>query len=177
MTEEWRDTAEQLPLFDPIKIPLTRGYVALVDPIDADLLRYKWCISTQRHKVYACRGVSAHGKWTTEQLHRVILSRMTQRRLLRSEYSDHINGNGLDNRRANLRLSTGSENGWNRGKQVNNTSGYKGVFQIGNRMKWRAQIRHLGKSIHLGTFDNREEAHAAYCEAVQCIAGEFARLE
>lgn len=76
---------------------------------------------------------------------------------------DHINGDPSDNRIENLREATYAENQQNRGKQKNNTSGYKGVTKKGNR--WMAQIRINGEKIYLGTFDTAYEAHLAYEKA------------
>jgi len=73
---------------------------------------------------------------------------------------DHINGNTLDNRKANLRNVTGKENQQNRSKgaQRNSKSGIRGVCWVGQRNKWRADIKVDGKRIYLGLFDTKEEA-------------------
>jgi len=89
----------------------------------------------------------------------------------KDEIVDHINGNTLDNRRSNLRICSNAENGRNRGKNSNNSSGFKGVFL--KRDKWAAQIKHNGKSIHLGTFKTPEEAHLAYQRAANKLHGRF----
>lgn len=84
---------------------------------------------------------------------------------------DHVNTDRDDNRIANLRESTHSENMANRRKQINNTSGYKGVAKSAGGKKWRATIQQH----HLGVFDTAEEAHDAYCRAAKETFGEFAR--
>lgn len=86
---------------------------------------------------------------------------------------DHINRNGCDNRIANLRLATKTQNMGNRKRNANNSSGYKGVYK--HRNKWAACIRQNGKTISLGTFNTPQEAHAAYVAAAKKIFGEFAR--
>ncbi len=78
---------------------------------------------------------------------------------------DHINGNRLDNRRANLRLCSQAENNRNKGKFKNNKSGYKGVSWNAQNSKWVAQIQLNGKKTHLGYFSNPAEAHEAYVTA------------
>jgi len=86
---------------------------------------------------------------------------------------DHINGNGLDNRRENLRLCTNAENARNRRLSKNNTTGYKGVDLDANR--YRAQIRVGQKFVYLGRFDDPIEAAKAYDAAAREHYGEFAR--
>lgn len=86
---------------------------------------------------------------------------------------DHINGNKLDNRRSNLRLATASQNRANKGKIVNNTSGYKGVSLSGK--KWAADIAMNKVKVRLGRFDTPEEAAKAYDQAARELHGEFAR--
>ena len=88
-------------------------------------------------------------------------------------YLDHINGDRHDNRIANLRPATRSQNHGNSRRPRNNTSGFKGVIKF--RTKWLAQITKNNRNIYLGTFNTPEAAHAAYCEAAQKLFGEFAR--
>jgi len=87
---------------------------------------------------------------------------------------DHRNGNGLDNRRANLRPATKSQNGANRLIAASNKSGFKGVDL--KKGRWRAQIKVVGSKIHLGYFDLAEEAARAYDMAAIEAFGEFATL-
>lgn len=86
---------------------------------------------------------------------------------------DHINGNGLDNRLINLREATQAENTANARKKKTCKSGFKGVTAY--RSKWVATVGKAGRKIHLGCFDTREQAHAAYCSAAKRLHGEFAR--
>lgn len=88
---------------------------------------------------------------------------------------DHANTDKGDNRYANLRLATGSQNKANTGRQKNNVSGFKGVTWFARTEKWKAGIKRQHKTIHLGYFDSAEEAHAAYCSAALRLYGEFAR--
>lgn len=86
---------------------------------------------------------------------------------------DHINRNGLDNRRSNLRIATRSQQRANQLKRTHHTT-YKGIFAWGN--KWAARISYDNKKYHLGVFDFQEDAAKAYDEAARRLHGQFARL-
>jgi hypothetical protein len=91
---------------------------------------------------------------------------------------DHINGDRADNRIANLRCSTKSENSRNSKTWRTSECGLKGVSRADSKTeKWMARIKHNGKRVYLGVFDTPEEAHAAYVAAVQVFYGEYARAE
>ena len=90
---------------------------------------------------------------------------------------DHANGDGLDNRIANLRIASRTENNSNRGAPKHNTSGFKGVTWSKREGFWRAQIQHKHKNHFLGYFVTPEEAHVAYREAASRLLGQFARFE
>jgi hypothetical protein len=87
---------------------------------------------------------------------------------------DHWDRNKLNNTRSNLRLATRSQNQFNRSKNKNNTSGYKGV--TANNNKWIARIRIAGNRFNLGTYETLEEAARAYDKAAIELQGEFALL-
>jgi hypothetical protein len=154
------------------EIPLTRGQVALVDAEDYERLNaFKWCATRNRvtAKWYAIRGVLVAGKSTTIKMHREILLAPTTAQI------DHQNGNGLDNRRENLRIATNAQNLFNRGPQRNNSSGFKGVCFHKQAQKWKAEIAFRGQRKHLGLFTTPEDAHAAYIAAATQLHGEFAK--
>jgi hypothetical protein len=88
--------------------------------------------------------------------------------------TDHRNGNRDDNSWRNLRRANHSQNGANRRKNKNSTSGFKGVTRLPSG-RWRAQITQDRKNQHVGVFDSAAEAHAAYFKAAQFLFGEFAR--
>lgn len=90
---------------------------------------------------------------------------------------DHIDNDKTNNRFANLRIATASQNAANRRKPRNNSSGYKGVSFYKKTGKWVAYIRHNYRHKTLGYFDTPEAAHAAYCAAAQRFFGEYAREE
>jgi hypothetical protein len=89
---------------------------------------------------------------------------------------DHIDGDGTNNRIANLREATRSQNCRNKSKQSNNKSGFKGVHWCANERKWRALIYVGGQKKSLGMFKTAEAAHEAYAAAAQQYHGEYARF-
>ena len=88
---------------------------------------------------------------------------------------DHINGDGTNNTKENLRRCTRAENGRNAKRNINNKSGYKGVSYNTRLDKWVAQIAIDGRAIYLGSFNTPEEAARTYDEAAIEHHGEFAR--
>jgi len=110
--------------------------------------------------------------------HRLILSRIMGRELKRTEHVDHINHNGLDNRRENLRIATPSQNHGNIKKQRGvYTSIYKGVcFESRYKLKWLASIKVGGVQMYIGRYPTEEEAARAYDKKAKELFGEFAYL-
>jgi hypothetical protein len=167
----------QLDLFsDAVQIPLTKGYIALVDPCDADLAQFKWTALESEYggTVYAYRQTGTKLKRINVRLHRVIFERMAGRKLRSEELVDHENQTGTDCRRSNLRLATKSQNSMNSKLSTRNKSGYKGVSWDKNSQKWIARIRIGPKYPVLGYFDDPVDAHVAYCAAAREHYGEFA---
>ena len=156
-----------------IEIPLTQGKVAIIDEADFDLVSgYRWQARKDDRRWYAQTVVRrADGSRTTLNMHRLILG-LTDPAIK----TDHRDGNGLNNRRRNIRACTNAENMRNRGAYAKNKSGFKGVSWRADRMKWRAGIRVDGKQKWLGYFTTPEEAHAAYCAAAIELHGEFANF-
>ena len=149
------------------EIQLTQGKVALVDDEDFDWLnQWKWCCSHD----YANKAVRlSNGKYSAITMHRLILLAH------KGQEVDHINGNRLDNRRVNLRFCSRTENQYNKKRQKNNTTGYKGVRKHRDG-KWEAKIRVNGERIYLGIYVNIHDAAKAYDEAALKYHGEFAYL-
>lgn len=178
------DSLSQLPLFrnssddhlNTDTIPLTKGYETIVSVEDADLANFKWQVMETNGLHYAYGRMPSAGRKKL-LLHRVILGRILGRELTRTEQTDHINSNPLDNRRENLRIATNAQNQHNKGRYLNNKSGYKGVHWDRQKGKWRAEIQTMGKRTYLGYFPTPEEAYAAYCEAALKYHGEFAYFE
>lgn len=160
-----------------IELKLDRGYIALIDDEDADLLQFKWTTNGTNRRYYVTGTMPIDGKNKSVKMHRIILERKIGRRLEKHEECDHIHGNRLDNRRSELRLATRTENSRNTKKSSRNTSGYKGVYYNSNDNRYTAQIVVNRKQIHLGRYTTAEDAYKVYCEAAQKYFGEFARLE
>lgn len=156
------------------EIKLTKGFVAIVDDVDADLAKFKWTSKNGKHTTYAKRAISIGPyKQKTILMHRVILERILNRPLEKGEMPDHKNGNGCDNSRSNIRLATYAQNCRNVKKRSDSKWMFKGVRASGN--KWVANIRVDGTNFYLGIFKTQEEAHEAYVEAALKYHGEFAR--
>jgi len=151
------------------EIPLTKGFVALVDDEDYDrvMAAGSWrTLSGRCGLMYARRHVRVDGRRVVDEvLHRFLTG---------WPLVDHINGDGLDNRRANLRPATTSQNLANRRIQCNNRSGFKGVGWHTSTGKWRSRIVVDGKRFNLGAFTTPEAAALAYDAAARELHGEFA---
>lgn len=147
------------------EIQLTQGKIALVDDEDFDLINsFHWRYAIINGKTYAQQIKCPSPQ---QLMHRLILGAIP------GQFVDHINGNGLDNRRSNLRFCTHMENMRNRKKSKNGTSQYKGVYL--EHGKWRARIM-AGFRKSLGLFTNEKEAAMAYDIAAKSLHGHFARL-
>lgn len=146
-----------------IYIDLNRGYKTLIDDEDADLACLNWRTTGVKWNLYAYRETQmvrgVRGKCVS--LHRLIAERMGLPVGDKSLMVDHINGNPLDNRRANLRMLSAQNNSRNQKDRADNTSGFKGVHFDRSRGKWMAHITEAGKMRNLGRFDSMEEAKAA----------------
>ena len=130
---------------------------------------WRYELHCRSKKPYIIRKKSGKRIW----LHREVLGLPSGRHI----QVDHINGDPTDNRKCNLRVcEKGAQNAINRPKQKNNTSGYKGVFYRKDSKKYRAALRVNQKLIHLGQFDNPEDAAKCYNEAAVKYFGEFAYL-
>lgn len=152
-------------------ISLTKGLFAIVDNEDFEhLTRWKWRAQRARagsNKFYAVRGgPTVNGKRTVIWMHNEIMQ--SRARL------DHIDRNGLNNQRANLRRATHQQNCLNMFSEAANRSGFKGVSWKATHGQWCAQIRANGKVRHIGLFDQKEAAAAAYDLAAKAHFGEFA---
>jgi len=159
-------------------ILLTGGKSTIVSSEDFEYLnQWKWCLLCKSYASggYVVRGGEmVDGKRPTILMHRVILERMGFN--LDKLETDHINRNGLDNRRLNLRAVTDFENNLNRSLPKHNTSGYMGVVSDKRlkKKKWQAQIYINGKHIRLGSFFSKLEATKKYQEGRKKYFGRFA---
>lgn len=130
-------------------IPLTKGYVALVDDTDYDLLsQWKWTASVGPYTVYAYRKSGPSECQQNILMHRVILQARLGARI------DHWDGNGLHNWRGNLRFCTPRQNMLNQRIRSDNTSGYRGVGWQKRERRWRVKL--FGKTV--GYFKAKDDA-------------------
>lgn len=158
------------------EIPLTRGYVALVDDEDYERISaFKWCAHVGHRKdgsiagIYAGRGWQVDGKNKYELLHRSVL-RMSDPKIK----IDHKNHNGLDCQKHNLRVATHENNTRNARLRRDSSSGFKGV-SLHKDGKWRAYIGSEPVT-YLGLFVTKEDAARAYNVAAEKMFGEYACL-
>ena len=161
------------------EIVLTRKngdvYTVLVDDEDLERVRaagpwYVFSVSKSNHYPYV-KAYVPNKRGSVIYLHRLITNAEP------GQIVDHINRDGLDNRRANLRLCSRSQNNGNRHRNQNNTSGFKGVSWCQKRRAWTACISRDSRTLHLGSFETPEEAHSAYCSAALEYFGDFARFK
>lgn len=161
----------------PIQLQLTKGYIAIIDEQDADLAEFKWSsLITPRASVYAWRFTKIEDQWQHVLLHRLILERILNRRLIKGELCDHENGEGTDNRRENLRLASSLQNAQNKGMRKDNTSGFKGVSYRKDTGRYVARIYVNKLCIRLGNFATAEDASDAYKQAAIEFFGNYANL-
>ena len=156
-----------------IEIPLTQGKVAFIDDADFQLVsQFKWCAHNKRRKTFYAVGTLPLGdnKFKNIKMHRLIMG-VTDPNV----WVDHVDGNGLNNTRANLRICSRAENQQNRPVNRNNKSGFKGVYACTRSGRWIAKIMVNRKAVHIGRFDTPELAHAAYLAAAEKLHGEFSR--
>lgn len=138
----------------------------LVDDEDFEWLR-EWRWHTD-NKGYVVRRVRRNGKKYVVYMHREIMKTPS------GMVTDHINGNKIDNTRANLRVCTDNQNKWNRGKSYVAKTPYKGAYWQSQIKRWYSRIQVEGKDIYLGTFDTPEQASEAYAKASLKYHGEYA---
>lgn len=168
------------------EIKLTNGMAALVDDEDFEYInQFKWFAHKGGNTFYADRHQWIDGKDTTVKMHRVIIGLKPSDKL----HVDHINHNGLDNRKENLRVCTFHNNIKNKQSVKGSTSKFKGVstetkkyFNKTNQewrmssLKYKARICVDYKQIFLGSFSSEIDAAKAYNEAAEKYFGEFAYL-
>lgn len=156
------------------EIVLTKGKVALVDDKDYDYLnQWKWSYHPAGYAKRTIDTCKSNIRRTTATvfMHRQICSLSNL-----DAQIDHINGDGLDNRRSNLRVCTHAQNAMNKRKALNKTSNYKGVYFCKTHKRFIAQIKLNGKSTHVGIYRTEKEAAKAYNDAALKHFKEFAKI-
>lgn len=151
------------------EIKLTRGLVAVIDDEDYPTVsQYVWQADIHDNIVYASRWSQTNNVRTKIYMHRYIMQC--------KEYVDHKDGNGLNNRRYNLRKANCEQNLRNVPSHKDSTSKFKGVSFDKSRNKWMCQILAPGrKHLHLGRYINELDAAKVYDDAALKYFGEFAR--
>lgn len=164
------------------EIPLTKGYVALVDDEDFERVsEYKWHPKVvvkkgEVKRVYAYRNTQVDGVWTRQSMHTFILNLGSLGREIGADHRDH---NGLNNQqKSNLRIATKTQNMQNMRKSSSSSSNFKGVEFTKRKTPldnpWRARITLNHKKVQLGYFPDPLNAAAAYDMAAVKLFGEFA---
>lgn len=151
------------------EIPLTRGMTAVVDRADLELVSgYAWYAHKARNTWYARTDIG-----TRKIRHRVYLHRLLAG--VEGAEVDHENGNGLDNRRSNLRVASRSLNAANTPGR-GGASRFKGVAWDASKGRWVASVMVNKHRLHLGRYDSEDDAARAYDAGALRHFGEFARL-
>jgi len=160
-----------------IELPLTKNQVTFIDDEDWKLVfNYTWHAFFHGNTCYARANIyNENGKRVTKYLHQFLLD------VQEGQEIDHVNHNGLDNQKENLRICTHEQNMGNYKTEGNfggkvRTSVYKGVSWHKKVGKWAAQINTQGTRKHLGYFDNEDDAAKTYNKAADEKYGEFAYL-
>lgn len=155
-----------------IEIPLTQGVSAVIDREDCELVgKYKWHANRMGSNVfYAVANLSRKVSITGGKIlmHRLIMSARS------GDIIDHINGDGADNRKCNLRVTTKSQNMQN-SRAMGGTSRYRGVSKQA-ASSWMARIKHDRKAVYIGIFSNEVLAAKAYDRKATELFGELASL-
>jgi len=156
------------------KIKLSNGQFAMVDNADYEELRkHNWTYQKTGTHAYAVRNHWYDKKNHLIRMHSVIIGGVPKGMAV-----DHIDGNGLNNQRKNLRVCTIGQNATYRRKPKTGKGLYKGVMKYAGKKKtsWRAVIGCKGKVYHLGMFTTEEEAARAYDQKAKEFFGEYALL-
>lgn len=153
------------------EIVLTRNKVSLVDDEDFEAAsKYLWYAKksyASENLFYAARSVGPKGKQKTVYLHNFILGNIG--------LHDHIDGDGLNNQRYNLRPATGVQNGRNHKKRKDNLSGFKGVYWVNREQRWVSCLQVDKKLLYFGYFKDKTEAAKAYDLGAVKYFGQFAK--
>ena len=155
------------------QIPLTQGKVAIVDDADHEFMLQlgPWHAVRCGHLFYAVHSFKENGAIRSIKMHRVLLG-LTDSKI----HTDHRDGNGLNNQRANLRIATRSNNNCNRMQRKLTQTGVCGVSFDPRNRRWQARIGVNGTHKYLGTFDSLEAAKMARRAAELELHGQFSAI-
>ena len=144
--------------------------VALVDDEDYDkLIKYKWHLRDIKI-MHAGTKVKIDGKWFEKRMHHFLVN------VPEGFEVDHIDQNGLNNQKSNLRVATHSQNMMNRNSFKGSSSKYKGVSFDKKCNKWRSEVSLNKKHYYLGMFENESDAAMAYNKRALKLHGEYVNL-
>lgn len=144
---------------ETIEIPLTQGHSAVITASDFELVSaFKWHLHPGRHTNYARTSIKKGGIVMHILMHVLILGKQS------GSVIDHIDENGLNNTRGNIRHVSPGMNRARAAHQKNNTTGSRGVYWHKAMGKWKAQIGHNGRRIHIGYFSSKRNATTAYSQ-------------
>ena len=153
-------------------IALSQGKFAQVDDEDYDyLMQWKWWAGKSTNVFYAGRNVRNDRLRTTIKMHRIIMGYNSHKLCI-----DHIDGDGLNNQRCNLRFATKPENNMNKKSSIGSSSVYKGVCWDKNSNKWISQIRRDGRKVYFKRFINEIDAAKQYDIWAKELFKDFAKL-
>ncbi len=143
------------------------GCTVIIDPEDFPVIaRFAWTIGKDKHNAYAKTEIFINGERRKIHMHRLIMG-------MKRRHVDHINKNGLDNRKANLRYCSNAQNCAN--SRRTNSTGFKGVANYGRASYW-ARLRKNGKEYKSGPYKTAEEAARSYNQLARKYFGRFAQL-
>lgn len=156
-----------------IQIPISRGLFATIDREDYERVtnggKWKWTALPTKWTAYVRRNVTRDGRQHSLYLHRFIMGDREGFEI------DHIDGNGLNCSKSNMRYATKAQNAQNQKLKKSNSSGIKGVTFNKIQMKWQAYITIDRRMIHLGFHFTKEAAAAAREAAAKIAHGNFYR--
>lgn len=158
-----------------MRIKLSQGKFAIIDKEDLEKVSpYKWTYQlAYRGKTRDIEYAFRHTEGSHKTRRRVYL----HQEILGGQWIDHVNGNGLDNRKSNLRFCNNSQNQANQHvKKKGAYSQYRGVTFFKRSSRWQASIRNNKKNMYLGSFGTETEAAKAYNKKAKELFGEFATL-
>ena len=156
---------------DKAYVPLTQGKEAIIDKEDIDKVsQYTWFAVKNGCRYATTAARNAENRVVNIAMHRLIMDNPVGFEI------DHVDGDGLNNTKLNLRLATRQQNAFNLKKPKNNTSGFKGVSWCQASNRWKATISVNRVRHHLGFYNTKEQAYQAYCQASERFHGEFGRI-
>lgn len=156
-------------------VPLTQGYEAVIDAEDVPLVSEKnWAAQVKRRRDGTIRTVYAFQMRGSRNDHHMVYLHRVVAKTADGMATDHIDGDGLNNRKVNLRPATNQQNSRNMRLSATNSSGVKGVYWAERERRWVAEI-YAGRKVCLGYFVSKEDAAAAYAKASADLHGDFGR--